>query len=275
MRKHTALLLAAMAGVVGVMGAGSQPVSAQNAGVCEPLDSGKIDTEDPDAATVTVEAPDGKLIDGYCVKAGAEQSGGGPIFIPVTPPAKKVVVDYPNFDSVSHYSLSYLTIVTPTVVPTLNGPTCDAPGTVTIPVQEHLTYEETTDEDGNVTVIVKADDGYVIPAGVVTSWKFSAAALARVDCVETPPTPPADPPVVIVDAGGPLPPTQAPAPAPAPPAAGPAAAEAAPPVAAAPAPTALPATGSTSWALALSALAMLAGGLGLRRLSRRTDDSII
>jgi LPXTG-motif cell wall-anchored protein len=68
------------------------------------------------------------------------------------------------------------------------------------------------------------------------------------------------------EAAGPVPPAQVPPPA---------AAVAAAPAAAPPAPTALPATGTTSWALALSALAMLAGGLGLRRLSRRTDDSII
>ena len=44
--------------------------------VCPPLDSGKIDTTG-DPASVTVTAPAGKLITGYCAKAGSEQSGAG------------------------------------------------------------------------------------------------------------------------------------------------------------------------------------------------------
>lgn len=55
---------------------------------------------------------------------------------------------------------------------------------------------------------------------------------------------------------GPVPPAAAPVPAAAP---------------AAPAPTALPSTGSSSWGLALTALAALLGGLGLVKLSRRTS----
>jgi LPXTG-motif cell wall-anchored protein len=58
-----------------------------------------------------------------------------------------------------------------------------------------------------------------------------------------------------VAAAGPVPPAAAP------PAAAPAAAT----------PTALPSTGSSSWGLALTALASLLGGLGLVKLSRRTS----
>ncbi len=70
--------------------------------ICEEYDSGKIDTEG-DPATVTVTAPEGNLISGYCVKAGAEK-----FFIEVSPPQKTVVVDHPVKDSVSHYSLVYV-----------------------------------------------------------------------------------------------------------------------------------------------------------------------
>jgi LPXTG-motif cell wall-anchored protein len=71
----------------------------------------------------------------------------------------------------------------------------------------------------------------------------------------TPVAPPAPAePAVTVAAGGPVPPAAAPA--------------AAPP---APAQTALPSTGSSSWGLALTALASLLGGLGLVKLSRRTS----
>lgn len=71
--------------------------------VCPALDSGKIDTPDPDPATVTVDAPAGKLISGYCVKAGP-----GFEMIVVDPPLAQVVVDHPTKDSVSHYSLTYV-----------------------------------------------------------------------------------------------------------------------------------------------------------------------
>ncbi len=70
--------------------------------ICEDLDSGKIDTTG-DPATVTVTAPAGYLIDGYCVKAGTTKH-----FIEVEPPAAIVVVDHPEKNSVSHYSLSYV-----------------------------------------------------------------------------------------------------------------------------------------------------------------------
>ena len=65
---------------------------------------------------------------------------------------------------------------------------------------------------------------------------------------------------VDVDSAGPLPPAQTPDPTPAPPVAAPAAAS-------------LPATGSSSWALAGSALAALLAGTGLVRFSRRPDGS--
>ncbi len=80
--------------------------------ICEELDSGKIDTTG-DPATVTVTAPAGFLIDGYCVKAGTTKH-----FIAVDPPAAVVVVDHPIKDSVSHYSLSYVTEVAGVAVPT-------------------------------------------------------------------------------------------------------------------------------------------------------------
>lgn len=80
----------------------SAAVATQPDFICEDLDSGKIDTVG-DPATVTVYAPPGYLIDGYCVKAGTTK-----YFIVVDPPAASVIVDHPDKDSVSHYSLSYV-----------------------------------------------------------------------------------------------------------------------------------------------------------------------
>lgn len=97
-------ILAALAGVILSMGVVLPAHATQPEFICEPLDSGKIDTIG-DPATVTVTAPDGFLIDGYCVKAGTTK-----VFVVVDPPAATVIVDHPDKDSVSHYSLSYVAI---------------------------------------------------------------------------------------------------------------------------------------------------------------------
>ena len=69
--------------------------------LCPDLDSGKIDTVG-DPATVTFTAPPGYLITSYCVKAGTTA-----VFVTVDPPASSVVIDHPDKDSVSHYSVAY------------------------------------------------------------------------------------------------------------------------------------------------------------------------
>jgi hypothetical protein len=81
--------------------------------VCPPLDSGKIDTPDgPLSVTVPnddVELPEGALIDEYCVKAGSpNQEEGGPILVPVDPPASSVTFSYPGGKEISHYSVSFV-----------------------------------------------------------------------------------------------------------------------------------------------------------------------
>lgn len=64
--------------------------------------SPKIDTSG-DPQVVTVDAPDGYLIDGYCVKAGRDTT-----FVSVDPPEASVDISSPNGKAVSHYSVSYV-----------------------------------------------------------------------------------------------------------------------------------------------------------------------
>jgi hypothetical protein len=106
-------VLPAIVAVVGLMfmclGFVSVPASATPGGgsdVCGPLDSGKKDTTG-DPQTVTVTAPEGKLIDQYCVKAGSSNQGDGPVYVDVNPPVKTVTFGYPGDKAVSHYSVSY------------------------------------------------------------------------------------------------------------------------------------------------------------------------
>lgn len=67
----------------------------------------KVDTTG-DPATVTVTAPDGFLIDAYCVKAGTEK-----FIIDDFEPAASVVIDHPVKDSVSHYQVHLVKITVP------------------------------------------------------------------------------------------------------------------------------------------------------------------
>jgi hypothetical protein len=77
------ILTVVLLAVFGVSLSNNEPAEATQPGfICEPLDSGKIDTVG-DPATVEVTAPEGMLISGYCVKAGTEK-----FFIPVSPPTE-------------------------------------------------------------------------------------------------------------------------------------------------------------------------------------------
>ena len=84
----------------------ANPGGGNDGQVCPPGDSGKIDVNS--GASVTVTAPDGKLISGYCVKAGSANQGLGPEFVTVDPPQKTVTIAHSSGKDVSHYSLTYV-----------------------------------------------------------------------------------------------------------------------------------------------------------------------
>ena len=106
--------------VMASLALGIGPAGAQQA-VCPGLDSGKIDTSG-DPASVTVTAPDGYLISGYCVKAGSDESDAGVEFITVNPPQASVTISHPSGKAVSHYSYSLVPIQTPPTTPPTNPP---------------------------------------------------------------------------------------------------------------------------------------------------------
>ena len=112
------------AAVFAFTGAGA----AQASDVCGPLDSGKIDTTG-DPSTVTVTAPDGFLIDQYCVKAGSSNNGAGPVYVDVDPHQKTITFGHPSGKDVSHYSVGYTSTPTTTAPPTTAPPTTAPPTT--------------------------------------------------------------------------------------------------------------------------------------------------
>lgn len=73
--------------------------------VCDALDSGKIDVSG--GTTLTITAPEGKLIDEYCVKAGSVNQGLGPEYVDVNPPKESVEIMHTSGKDISHYSVGY------------------------------------------------------------------------------------------------------------------------------------------------------------------------
>lgn len=159
--------------VVASLGLGIGPAVAQQE-VCGGLDSGKIDTSG-NPASVTVTAPEGFLIDGYCVKAGSDESGAGVEYVTVSPPQATVTIAHPSGKAVSHYSYSLVAIQTP---PTSPPPTTPPPSLETPP-------SETTENppeaevlgatagggpgDGNVAGVSQVPSGAVAAGGGSTA----------------------------------------------------------------------------------------------------------
>lgn len=120
MMNRVALMLFALAFAVSGVLVGSSPAGAATgenpvppgSQVCPAGDSGKIDVQG-DQTSITLSAPDGKLITGYCVKAGSVNNDNGPVYVPVQPPTAMVTITYPGGKAISHYSLFYTDAPTP------------------------------------------------------------------------------------------------------------------------------------------------------------------
>jgi hypothetical protein len=131
MNRRTAAAIVVIAGGVG-LALGVPIVSIQagapNEQVCPGLSTGQIDADD--APSVTYTAPEGQLITAYCVKAGSENQGDGPVIVQVDPPQSSITFSYPGRDAASHYSIQLTSVTTttaaPTTLPTPN--TFGAPG---------------------------------------------------------------------------------------------------------------------------------------------------
>jgi hypothetical protein len=136
-------------------------VNAAEGDVCPPLDSGKIDVSG-EQTSITVTAPAGFLIDAYCVKAGSTQGGtGGPVIVPVDPPQKSVTITYPSGKAISHYSVSYVPISTPTTPP---------PTTTTKPPTSTTTTKTTTHTSGTSSSTHPSSSSTSSGAAAVTTY---------------------------------------------------------------------------------------------------------
>jgi LPXTG-motif cell wall-anchored protein len=119
--------------IIGFVGAA--PANAADSDTCEDVVSGegwqdKVEGnfEDGDPA-LTVTAPEGFLIDMYCVKTGSDQQGDGPVIVQVDPPAETVTIDHPTKEGVSHFMVHLIPV--PSSPPTSETPSTETPPTET------------------------------------------------------------------------------------------------------------------------------------------------
>ena len=69
--------------------------------------NGKIDVVGSHDS-ITVVAPDGKLIAGYCVKAGSAQQGLGPETVWLDPAVEEVIFSHSSGKDISHYTVFFI-----------------------------------------------------------------------------------------------------------------------------------------------------------------------
>lgn len=172
-----ALLLAGAAIFNVALPAAATPPQEQ---VCTGLDSGKKDTTG-DPQSVTVYAPEGQVIVGYCVKAGSAQQGDGPEYVTLPQPVTELRIVHSSGKAVSHYSLDYepKPVEEPegpeVITDRVPGPTfTDLCGTedddVVLPAETEKFEYVVTRDGSKVTVTAIAKDGYVFAEGTKTVW---------------------------------------------------------------------------------------------------------
>ena len=105
-----ALGLYATASVV----ASAAPIDPTEAAVCP--EGGKVEVLG-EQTSVTVTAPEGMLITGYCVKADLAKQWDGPVFVTLEEPATTVTITHVSGKAISHYSVFYEPTSTPTPTP--------------------------------------------------------------------------------------------------------------------------------------------------------------
>ena len=135
-KRTTYLALAVTAGLTTMASPALATSVAPTYQVCAGLSSGKIDTQG-DPQTVTLTAPEGMVITGYCVKAGSGNQGDGREYVVLDPAAyaATLVISHSSGKAVSHYSFTTAP-ATPVVVPPVVVPPVVETPVVETPVVE-------------------------------------------------------------------------------------------------------------------------------------------
>lgn len=119
--------------------------------VCPDMDVAKTDVSG-DKKTITLIAPEGKLISAYCVKAGSYNRGEGPKVVELPEPLAEVTIAYTvggKCRDISHYSVAY--VDAPTSPSTPSTPSTPTPSPTPSEETPTETVENPTDETDEPT----------------------------------------------------------------------------------------------------------------------------
>jgi len=152
--------LGTAAALAGTPDTASSQAGQANDQVCPEGDSGKIDVSGSHAS-LTLTAPEGKLISGYCVKAGSANQGLGPESYTVDPPAKSVTISHSSGKDISHYSLTFVDENSP---PTETTP-IDTTPTETTPTETTPTESTPTESTPTETTTTESTPTETTPTG--------------------------------------------------------------------------------------------------------------
>jgi len=111
------------------------PVLAQPTDqICAPMDSGKIDVT-VETTEITLTAPEGTLIDSYCVKAGSAEQGLGAEYYVLDPAVATVTITHSSGKDISHYAYGLVDVeeTTTTTTTTTTSTTTSTTTTTTTP----------------------------------------------------------------------------------------------------------------------------------------------
>lgn len=144
--------------VLGLVALTAAPALATNEGVCS---GDKVDTT-TSITSITIEAPEGFLIVGYCVKAGSINQDLGPEYFTIEP-ATSVTFGHSSGKDISHYSVSLVEQEQPTTTTTSPSESTTTTVPVTVPTTTIVVTSSTTEALTVPTVTVSC--GTVIITG--------------------------------------------------------------------------------------------------------------
>lgn len=204
MRKMTVLGASALL-LAGLMGspaaafaapiAGAPVAATPSGGESTCPKDGKVDVTG-EHTTLVVTAEPGYLITGYCVKAGSDKQGDGPVDVVVDPPAATVTISHPSGKAISHYTLVTIKVgSTPSPSPSVPGstPSPSVPGATPTPTEPGATPSPSepgvepsdgsvppVDETGGTPSPSAEEPGELAATGASTAIGFTLIALALV-----------------------------------------------------------------------------------------------
>jgi hypothetical protein len=191
----TALVLGTGLALVGIAAPASAGGEGNDEKVCLEFDTGH--KTDAVGGSMTIYAPEGKLIAEVCVKAGSENQGDGPEYTKYEPPVASVTISHPSKKDISHYSVRYVDVpdepevVKVEVKPTSIDPCGTANDSYSRPSDTTaITWSVTGSvESGTVTLTATTQPGFVFEAGAQKEWTFTFTSVACED----------DPEVVVIE----------------------------------------------------------------------------